>query len=270
MTDTPSHQPDASDHHGDNPWLAHHFDSAEQQFFSAKLGMWIFLLTEVLFFSGLFCAYAVYRANHPEMFHEANQLLNRSMGAINTVVLITSSLTMAWAVRCAQLNQRRMLITMLSLTLCLAGMFLVVKFFEYREKWEHGLLWGQYYNPQVHAADHAEEPAHDDAGHAEEHAAPAAVDEAHGDVTPPADAHAADAHAPTRDMRSFFTVYFGLTGLHGVHVIVGMIAISWLLIRAVKGHFSSQYFEPVDCIGLYWHLVDLIWIYLFPLLYLIG
>ncbi len=225
--------------------LAHHFDTPTQQFEAGKLGMWVFIVTEVLFFGGLFCAYAVYRTIHPEIFIYAHQFLDKNLGALNTAVLITSSLTIAWAVRCAQCDQRRGLIACLAITLALAAVFLGVKYVEYRQKWEHGLLWAGKYDPG-----HAAAPM--------EHAGP----------LPPGHATAVSANPP-RDVGVFFSIYFTMTGLHGVHVIAGMGVIGWVLMLAVKGRFSSAYYNPVDYTALYWHLVDLIWIFLFPLLYLI-
>lgn len=246
MTETPAeltNHPEADGEHP--PFLAHHFDSPERQFDAGKLGMWIFILTEVLFFGGLFCAYAVYRAIHPEIFIYAHQFLDKTLGALNTAVLIASSLSIAWAVRCAQCNQRRGLVACLAITLGLAAVFLGVKFVEYEQKWEHGLLWASHFNA-------AELPG------AIEHAGP----------VPPG--HAAPSPAsPPRDVGIFFSIYFLMTGLHAVHVIAGMGVITWVLVLALKGRFSSQYFSPVDYTALYWHLVDMIWIYLFPLLYLI-
>jgi cytochrome c oxidase subunit 3 len=206
-------------------YLAHHFSEAEQQRESAKLGMWIFLITEVLLFSGLFTAYAVYRAWFPDMFMNAHKFLNLTLGTLNTLVLITSSVTVALAIRSMQLNNRRQTIIFLVVTLFLAATFLVIKYFEYSHKFHLGQLPGKYYtftgvegtNPHV-----------------------------------------------------FFSVYFLLTGLHGIHVIAGMIAIGWVLRRTIKNHFSAEYYTPIENAGLYWHLVDLVWIYLFPLLYLIG
>lgn len=206
-------------------FLAHHFSEAEQQRESAKLGMWIFLITEVLLFSGLFTAYAVYRAWFPDMFMNAHKYLNVTLGTINTVVLITSSVTVALAIRSMQLNNRRQTIIFLVVTLLLAATFLVIKYFEYSHKFHLGQLPGKYYtftgvdgtNPHV-----------------------------------------------------FFSVYFLLTSLHGIHVIAGIIAIIWVLRRTIKNHFSAEYYTPIENAGLYWHLVDLVWIYLFPLLYLIG
>ncbi len=224
------------------PFLAHHYDSYKQQFEAGKLGMWIFLLTEILLFGGLFCAYAVYRANHPEIFVYAHRFLDKGLGAVNTCVLIFSSLTMAWGVRCAQLNQRKRLIVMLVITLICGCGFLGIKYVEYRHKWHEGLLWASKYQPAPHA-----ETA--------------------------ADPHRAEPLPEQNEGRRytgiFFSIYFLMTGLHGLHVLAGMGAIAWVLVRAAKGHFNSRYFGPVDYVGLYWHLVDLVWIYLFPLLYLI-
>ncbi|MBD3162103.1 MAG: cytochrome c oxidase subunit 3 family protein, partial [Candidatus Eisenbacteria bacterium] len=130
--------------------LAHHFETHQQQHESSKLGMWIFLSTEVLLFGGLFCAYAVYRANHPEIFQYAHHFLDKQLGGLNTLVLIASSFTMAWAVRAAQLGQRKKLIALLTFTLLCAFGFLGVKAIEYEHKWKHGLLWGKYYQPAEH------------------------------------------------------------------------------------------------------------------------
>jgi cytochrome c oxidase subunit 3 len=227
----------------DESFLADHFETPEQQFAAGKLGMWIFLLTEILLFGGLFCAYAVYRANHPDIFVYAHQFLDKNLGAINTAVLILSSLTMAWAVRYAQMNQRRGLMVCLGATLLCASVFLGIKYVEYKAKWEDGLLWARDFKPTELAAE---------------------VLAKHNPDRPPPDL----ADMP-RNVGVFFSIYFVLTGLHGIHVLAGMAAITWILVRAWHGQFSRQYFAPVDYVGLYWHLVDLIWIYLFPLLYLI-
>jgi cytochrome c oxidase subunit 3 len=235
--------------HAEHPkFLAHHFETSQQQFEAGKLGMWIFLVTEVLFFSGLFCAYAVYRANHPEIFIYAHKFLDTNLGAINTAVLIFSSLTMAWAVRAAQLNQRRLLVACLAMTLVCAATFMGIKAFEYHHKWEAGLKWAGQYHPT-----HERQPV-------EAHRA--------GDPVLPSE-HGHGAGEEPRNVGIFFSIYFAMTGLHALHVLGGMGVIAWLLVRARRGDFSSQYFFPVDYAGLYWHLVDLIWIFLFPLLYLI-
>lgn len=290
----------------ENPYLAHHFETPQQQLESSKLGMWIFLATEVLLFSGLFCAYAVYRAAHPEVFVWAHTFLNVTLGGINTVVLICSSLTMAWAVRAAQLGQQRLLVVCLALTLVGGLAFLGIKYAEYKNKWEEGLLWAGQYKPTPEAMEHLH--AHDAAdahGMPGTNPAPtaaqgaAATAPAAGAATAPAaqvvdgvtlerslippaatgpqglrtagqagEPHLMPEQAP-RQLWLFFSIYFLMTGLHGIHVIGGLIVISWLLARALRRQFGPAYYTPVDLVGLYWHLVDVIWIFLFPLLYLI-
>ncbi len=406
--------------------LAHHFQTLGQQFDAAKLGMWTFLATEILMFGGLFCAYAVYRSNHPDIFIAGHYFLDTKMGAINTLVLIASSFTMAWAVRCAQLNKQRALVILLTLTFLGGVIFMGIKFMEYKSKWEHGLTLGQFYNPDEayfaahfdggghaatdtdeHAADEEKAPApapteyvpsanrgrmvfsgtcsschgpdgsgmvnqganlHDGGFVAslddkemltflklgrqswdadskmnlqmppkggnptltEEHlkdvvaylrvlvkddataktddnvqpgttdTSGTASDDAEDtveltaadlalliprtNIIPPAQAtqglnevyfvskEPAAPHVPDvkpADLRMFFAIYFLLTGLHGFHVLIGMFVMLWLIVRSLKGHFGPDYFTPVDMGGLYWHLVDLIWIFVFPLLYLI-
>ncbi len=225
-------------HH--DPHVAHHFEDAGQQVQASKLGMWIFLATEILFFGGLFCAYAVYRANHPEVFIFAHRFLDKILGGVNTLILICSSFTMAWAVREAQLGRRRRVLALLLATLLFAGGFLSVKYVEYRAKWEHGLLWARAYHPEPGVL-------HEAAG-------------GHGEGA---------GRTPPENAQLFFSIYFVMTGLHGIHVLAGMMVIAWLALRAARGEFADGYAVPVDMVGLYWHLVDLIWIYLFPLLYLI-
>ena len=205
--------------------LQHHFADVHQQEESAKLGMWLFLLTEVLLFGGLFCFYAIYRSWNPDMFHNAHAYLDVWMGATNTVVLIVSSLTMALAIRSMQLGKRKLTIWFLTGTVLLACAFMVIKYFEYSHKIHLGQLPGKWYffegiagtNPHI-----------------------------------------------------FFSAYFLMTGLHGFHVLGGIGVISWLIIKTARGSFSPAYYTPIEMTGLYWHLVDLIWIFLFPLFYLIG
>jgi cytochrome c oxidase subunit III len=298
------------DGHGHNPHLAHHFDTPEQQYFSAKLGMWVFLGTEVLMFGGLFCAYSVYRHNHPAVFaFAAEAYLNTNLGALNTVILITSSLTMAWGVRAAQLNQRKLLITCLFLTLLGAGGFMVVKTIEYRAKWNENVWIGQWnkYNAGYEGKDPQTPPqtpviaqpamtAYNGAANSPSaswdgntstdiskiqprYNGPTGLAVAQPAVAPgttPADRDEATEEryralsaGDQWRVSTFFSMYFLMTGLHGLHVLIGMALISWLIYRSARGDFSSEYYTPVDLIGLYWHLVDLIWIFLFPLLYLI-
>jgi len=263
--------------HGNDPHLAHHFEDRTTQSEAGKLGMWLFLATEILLFGGLFCAYAVYRANHPEIFVYAHQFLDKVLGGVNTLVLILSSLTMAWAVRAAQLGQQRALKALLTITILCGFVFLGIKFVEYEHKWKEGLLWGKRYS-------HVAEASH--VGETGETAAPlptptAPVDpELESTIAPAPEGpqglaaesagHADEGHGSVpKNVQIFFSVYFVMTGLHGIHVIAGMITLMWLLARARRGEFGPHYFTPVDLGGLYWHLVDLIWIYLFPLLYLI-
>jgi len=221
---------------GAEPFLAPHFGSMRAQLDTSRLGMWLFLGSEVLFFGGLLTAYAVFRANHPELFRYAHHFLDWRLGATNTLVLIASSLSAAWSVRCAQLGQRRGLRTSLAVTLLLAATFLVVKYIEYGHKLHNGLGWGSAYHPSEEILS-----------------------------TLPAALRAA---AP-RHVAVFFSIYFLATGLHGIHVLVGMGLFLWLLRRAGRGDFGPRYYGPVDMVALYWHLVDMVWIFLFPLFYLI-
>ncbi|MCC7146280.1 MAG: cytochrome c oxidase subunit 3 [Phycisphaeraceae bacterium] len=318
---------------GRSPHLAHHFDTSKQQFDSAKVGMWVFLATEILMFGGLFCAYAVWRANHPDVFLYAHTKLDWKLGALNTFLLITSSFTMAWGVRSAQLNQRLRLVLLLGLTIAGGCGFLVVKTFEYSAKWEHALFvgpWNQFHpgytgsvskgHDDEHVTDHeaADEGKAEGTGvlPAETKATPTAAPAGQAPAGPtkpepegtkikppaappgglaasyqPALTEPAPVEAATADVvhpaghyqmafadlspfeqartHQFFQIYFMMTGLHTFHVIVGIGLLLWIAIRSMGGAFSAAYFTPVDLVGLYWHLVDLIWIFLFPLLYLI-
>ncbi|MEM9643885.1 MAG: cytochrome c oxidase subunit 3 [Planctomycetota bacterium] len=393
------------DHDHDHPsFLAHHFDTPEQQFDSGKLGMWLFLVTEVLFFSGMFCAYAIFRMLRPEVFEGCSQFLNTKLGAINTGVLLFSSLTMAWGVRCAQTEEHKKLTALLATTLSCAMIFLGVKSIEYSHKWGMGLypagmftydhnnphptdhpnyllylcmpfalisigvlIWliisfvkkntfqyecakpllvvalsffvgvglgdilesggeegGHHAEVASHEGDgheaghgHDEEDGHDaDDGHddADSHdhdnatadvetlpelpaelvareqlakdTANTGLQEelsarrrqaamASGTVTPEntdPDAMISKAEQNVFTPRTagvFFSIYYCMTGVHAIHILAGIGVLVWLLIRSVRQDFNRQYFGPVDYVGLYWHIVDLIWIYLFPLLYLI-
>jgi cytochrome c oxidase subunit 3 len=257
-----------------DPHLAHHFHDAGTQYEAGKLGMWIFLATEILLFGGLFCAYAIYRANHPEIFIYAHHFLDKKLGGINTLVLICSSLTMALAVRSAQLGRKRALVRLLAATIALGFVFLGIKGVEYEKKWKEGLLPGRHFHAELPASAAPAEPAMP--------ALPPGTDTDERSAIPPAatgpeglaksaplPAAKPGSGAPPRNVQIFFGVYFVMTGLHGLHVIAGMLVLTWMLLRARRGDFDGGYFTPVDLAGLYWHLVDLIWIYLFPLLYLI-
>lgn len=289
---------DGSHGHGEYPFLAHHFDTPEHQFDSGKLGIWLFLTTEILFFGGLFCAYAIYRSLHPEVFEYAHYYLDTKWGAINTCVLIISSLTAAWAVRNAQLGEQKKLVVNIIITIACAFAFMGIKYVEYSHKFHEGILWGKNFNPtheawqlesyqakhgpQVpHGAKHGANPTEaqtmpEGAAAHQAAAATSAAAVAAETVAPPTGAapkahklgHGEFNERPAHVGR-FFSIYFCMTGLHGIHVLGGIIVWLWLLARALKGEFGPKYFGPIDYAALYWHLVDLIWIYLFPLLYLI-
>lgn len=203
----------------------HHFDTAEQQYESSKLGLWLFLVTEVLLFGGLFVAYIIFRGLYPEMFSQAHHFLDRVMGSVNTVVLICSSFTMAMAVRAVQRSDSTRASQLLLITFFCGLLFMAIKYMEYTHKFHEGLL------PGIHF-------------------------------------HNAELTHPKAAL--FFSLYFMMTGLHGIHVLVGMGLIAWMIVGCNRGRFDAQYNTPVELTGLYWHLVDLIWIYLFPLFYLIS
>jgi cytochrome c oxidase subunit 3 len=302
-----AHGHDAHGEHAKYPFLAHHFDTPAQQFDSGKLGMWVFLATEVLFFGALFVMYAVMRFQSPQVFSYASQYLDTIMGGINTCVLILSSLTMAVGVRAAQTNKKGLLVTCLALTLAGAIGFLVIKYFEYTHKFHLNLKWGQAFyqpasaeeaqlvmvepkpsvnpvlaitapNPSAGASSAAlvSLPAVDKTAIAPPKAGPDGVStvsmveavDAGSHVAHSEEPHLLDPAMPVNTHR-FFTIYYIMTGLHGIHVVIGVGVIGWLLVGAMRGRFNSDYYAPVDFVGLYWHVVDLVWIFLFPLFYLI-
>lgn len=263
------HGPGHDDHH-DKPFLAHHFDTPQHQFDAGKLGIWLFLVTEILFFSGLFCAYAIYRGLHPEVFEYAHYYLDTTLGAVNTCVLIISSVTAAWAVRNAQLRQTKMLVTNILITILCGFGFMGIKYVEYSHKIHDGLLPGAFYQPAQRAW---ELPGYV-AKFGETQAFESAAEPAAGEnvaATPGAKRQVGphEFNVEPRNVHRFFSIYFCMTGLHGIHVLVGIGLWVWLLLRARTGEFGPEYFGPIDFAALYWHIVDLIWIYLFPLLYLI-
>lgn len=205
--------------------VAHQFDDAEQQRESVTLGMWTFLLTEIMMFGGLFTGYTVYRNAYPEAFMEASHHLDLFLGTINTAVLIGSSLTMAMAVHAAQTNNRKGTVNFLLGTILLGSVFLGIKVVEYSHKFHENLIPGANFM--------VEGP-----------------------------------HATNQEL--FFSFYFAMTGLHALHMIVGIGILAVITLMAWKNQFSAEYYAPVEMTGLYWHFVDIVWIFLFPLLYLIG
>lgn len=211
-------------------YLAHHFDHLEQQKQSALLGIWLFLITEVLFFGGLFLGYIIYRGMYPEAWHLGSGKLDIALGAINTVVLIFSSLTMALAVRSAQIGRSKACANYLMATIILGSAFLGIKAIEYGHKFF---------------------PDHD-----------------HYFLIPGAQFHL---DSPVSDqVQLFFSFYFTMTGMHAIHMVIGIGILLFLYVKALKGAYHEHYYNPVEVTGLYWHFVDIVWIFLFPLLYLIG
>lgn len=211
--------------HAHHPALQHHFQTLAQQQEAATLGMWIFLVTEVMFFGGLLMAYLLYRVWYPEAWSEGSLDLDIVLGGFNTAVLIASSLTMALAVRSAQTGAQRATVPWLLVTMALGLTFLVVKFFEYREKFELNHVPGANF---VYEGPHA------------------------------------------RQVEIFFSLYFGLTGLHALHMIIGVSLLSVITWMAWRKRFTPEWYTPVEISGLYWHFVDIVWIFLFPLLYLVD
>ena len=216
---------EAAAHQGHHPALAHHFDSLAQQTEATTLGMWVFLVTEVLFFGGLFATYMIYRSWYPDAFAVASHELDVVLGTTNTVVLITSSLTMALAVHAAQLGQRKLLMTFLILTMILGGVFLGIKSVEYYHKFVEHHIPGPGFQFEKEYFRHAQ---------------------------------------------IFFSLYFVMTGLHALHMVIGLGLMLFMLWWAWRGTITAEYYSPIEISGLYWHFVDIVWIFLFPLLYLIG
>ena len=210
--------------------LQHHFADMEQQNDAGIFGMWVFLVTEIMFFGAIFAAYAIYRSMYLPAFEFGSRLLDVKLGTVNTAVLIGSSLTMVLAVHAAQTGKRKALVFFLLLTMALGAAFLGIKSYEYYTKWEHFLVPGLRFAPTE--------------------ALPSGVT------------------VPNLEM--FFCFYFFMTALHALHMIIGFGIMTVLVIMSWRGRFSPEYYAPIEVSGLYWHFVDIIWIFLFPLLYLIG
>lgn len=296
-----SHEDTHEDFHYHSPGLQHQFEDMKQQEESVTIGMWAFLVQEIMFFGGLFTAYLVFRSRYPMAFAAGSNHLDAFWGGLNTLVLIVSSLTMALTVYYAQKGNRKMQVGLIIVTMLFGLTFLGVKFIEYRDKYEHGLVPVTGWNKRT-KAEHTEStsltlPFETRASASE--AAPAPSQEHH--VNPHGDFMidvendmklpklAEDGNfltQPERDgyfsngkldpekfrdkVRIFFFIYFVMTGLHALHMIVGLGLMTWLLIAAWRGSFTHEYFAPVEMSGLYWHFVDIVWIFLFPLLYLLG
>jgi cytochrome c oxidase subunit 3 len=227
--------------------LRHQFENMEQQREAATLGMWVFLVTEIMFFGGMFLAYTLYRYKYPEAFAAASNHLDIRLGAINTVVLIFSSFTMAMAVFSTQVGKRRNSIVYLLVTMALGLTFLGIKAVEYRDKYRDNLIPGQL------IAGHPFSPAI---------ARPGEEAGEHKLQLPPG--------VPIGNIEMFYWIYFAMTGMHALHMIIGIGLLTVITIMATRKRFGPEYHSPVEISGLYWHFVDIVWIFLFPLLYLLG
>ena len=205
--------------------LRHHFADMEQQKESSELGMWLFLITEILFFGGLFTAYLVFRLAYPHAWETGSEHMNFWLGTTNTVVLLCSSLTMAIAVRCAQTGNRKLIVLFLLLTILMGIGFLGIKAVEYHEHYADGAVPGSLFHLAVADAEH---------------------------------------------VQMFFFLYFTMTGLHALHMLIGVCLVGTIAYFAWRGKYGPHYYNPVEISGLYWHFVDIVWIFLYPLLYLIA
>lgn len=208
----------------DKHHFAHHFNSAEHEYQTSKEGVWIFLTSEILMFGALFVGYFIYSNMYPEVFLEGSKSTDWRLGALNTVVLLFSSLTMALGIYYCQMNDKKKAVTSLALTILCGAIFMMVKYFEYSHKIHLGKLPGTWFTGDTHGIE---------------------------------------------NLPLYFSFYFMMTGLHGIHVLAGMGLVTWVMIRAARGEFGPDYYTPVEGVGLFWHLIDLIWIFLFPLLYLV-
>ena len=207
-----------------NGEFAHHFRDAEHEYQSSKEGVWIFLVTEIMMFGGLFVGYFIYSNMYPEVFIEGSKSTDWRLGALNTVVLLASSLTMALGIYYCQKNDKKKAVINLALTILCGAIFMGVKYIEYSHKIHLGKLPGTWFTGDTHGIE---------------------------------------------NLPLYFSFYYMMTGLHGIHVLIGMCLVGWVMIRTSRGEFGPNYYTPVEGVGLFWHLIDLIWIFLFPLLYLV-
>ena len=230
-----------------HPALQHHFENMEQQREAGTLGMWVFLVTEIMFFGGMFLAYTLYRSKYPAAFASASNHLDITLGAVNTGVLILSSFTMALAVYGTQVGKRKLQLFCLALTIVLGLTFLGIKAVEYKDKYVDNLI------PGTLIPGHPFSPAVQVPGES--------FDEHKLHLLP---------GATVKNVEMFYWIYFAMTGMHAVHMIIGVGLLSFLLFFSVKRRYGPEYHNPIEVTGLYWHFVDIVWIFLFPLLYLLG
>lgn len=294
-----SHGPNGKFHYHE-PGLQHQFEDMGQQEESVSIGMWMFLVQEIMFFGGLFTAYLVFRSRYPMAFAAGSNHLDAFWGGLNTLVLIVSSLTMALTVYYAQRANRKMQVAMILLTMFFGSVFLGVKVVEYSDKYNNGLVPVAGWNKRTkegeaveHASrftlpfevraeaagtsDHDEEPYINPKGEFKWRWGTSLVTQAEkGKYLTESERigyYSGGVIDPLKfqeKVRLFYYIYFVMTGLHALHMIVGLGLMTWLLFVAWRGDFSADYYSPVEMSGLYWHFVDIVWIFLFPLLYLLG
>ena len=224
-----------AEHEAHNPALVHQFANAEQQKNAASLGMWLFLVTEIMFFGGMFCAYLIYRLKYFNAFAAGSQSLAIKLGAINTAVLIVSSVTVVLALYAIRFGRKKLTVAFLVVTVLLGFVFLGIKSIEYTDKFREHHVPGANFHFTENFDDNGKQIP----------------------VNP-------------NEAQLFFSLYFAMTGMHALHMIIGIGLMSTLAVLTWRGHYSAEYHTPLENAGLYWHLVDIIWIYLFPLLYLIS
>lgn len=229
---------DAHEAHAHAPHLRHHFETVEQQREASSFGMWLFLLTEIMFFGGLFTAYLIYRNWYYPAFVVGSHQLSIVLGTINTAVLICSSFTMAMGVYSAEMKRRTALVGWLLATIVLGGIFLGIKADEYHEKWEKHHVPGLNFSVQ--------------------------------DFTHPTDAEPALPLDMAQKTQVYFSLYFAMTGMHALHMVIGISILLVLVVKAWGGAYTTGHMTTIENFGLYWHFVDIVWIFLFPLLYLIS
>lgn len=285
------------DDHYHPPGLQHQFDDMEQQMDSVTVGMWVFLAQEIMFFGGLFTVYLVFRSKFPIAFAAGSNELDALWGGINTLVLIVSSLTMALTVYYAQKGKKNLQVGLIILTMLFGCAFLGIKAIEYSSKYEHGLVPVDGWNKRIKEGEHKESSAvrlpfeikASAAGNEEVHPNPFGDFQINKEKAQPLidiaqkenfftdsekDGYFANGEFSwkkfTQKVQIFFWIYFVMTGLHGLHMIIGLGIMLWLLYKAYKDTFTQDYYSPVEISGLYWHFVDIVWIFLFPLLYLLG
>lgn len=296
---------DTHEHEYHPPGLQHQFEDMKQQEESVNIGMWMFLVQEIMFFGGMFTVYLVFRSRFPMAFAAGSNHLDVVMGFVNTLVLIVSSLTMALGVYYAQKSNRNMQVIMIILTMIFGATFLGVKVVEYTDKYNHGLVPISGWNKKTKAGEKTEHTSFAFPFETKASAAESKTEE-HPYVNPKGEfqwnygvelveqaqnapqgnyltesekigyfdingtTRALNKDKFTDKVRIFFYIYFVMTGLHALHMIIGLGIMAWLLWKAWKGTFSAEYYTPVEISGLYWHFVDIVWIFLFPLLYLLG